>query len=143
MPTRRIDAAGGTCHSDTMENNNRRLARVRELLKQEIAEVLRQEMSIQEVGLLTVNAVGVSRDLRSAIVFLGFVGTPAQRKLALATLEEKAGWIQSRVGGTVRLKFTPELRFQIDDSIEQGNRVLAILDELEQGNRTPDSAGSR
>jgi ribosome-binding factor A len=120
-----------------MENNNRRLARVRELLKQEIAEVLRQEMSIQEVGLLTVNAVGVSRDLRSAIVFLGFVGTLAQRRLALATLEEKAKWIQSRVGGTVRLKFTPELRFQMDDSIEQGNRVLAILDELEQGTRSP------
>ena len=126
-----------------MENNNRRLARVRELLKQEIAEVLRQEMSIQEVGLLTVNAVGIARDLRSAIVFLGFVGTPAQRKQALAMLEEKAKWIQSRVGGTVRLKFTPELRFQIDDSIEQGNRVLAILDELEHGSPGPGSPGSR
>lgn len=115
-----------------MENNNRRIARVRELLKQEIAEVLRQEMPLEQVGLLTVNDVGVARDLRSALVFLGFVGTPAQRKQALATLTERAKLIQSRVGGQVRLKFTPELRFQIDDSIEQGNRVLAILDQLEQ-----------
>jgi len=123
-----------------MENNNRRIARVRELLKQEIAEVLRQEFSIEQVGLLTVNDVGIARDLRSAIVFLGFVGKPAQRKAALAQLEEKAKWVQSRVGGNVRLKFTPELRFQIDDSIEQGNRVLAILDQLDQPQSPPTQA---
>jgi ribosome-binding factor A len=114
-----------------MQDNNRRIARVRELLKQEVAEVIRQELSIEEVGLLTVNAVGVGRDLRSAIVFLGFVGTAAQRKRAPIVLAEQAKLIQSRVGGAIRLKFTPELRFQLDDSIEQGNRVLAILDELE------------
>lgn len=115
-----------------MQENNRRLARVRELLKQEVAEILRQELSIEEVGLLTVNAVGVGRDLRSAIVFLGFVGTPAQRKRAPVVLAETAGLIRGRVGSNVRLKFTPDLRFQIDDSIEQGNRVLALLDELDQ-----------
>ncbi len=124
-----------------MENNNRRIARVRELLKQEIATVLRQEMPIEQVGLLTVNDVGVARDLRSALVFLGFVGTPAQRKQALAALAERAKLIQSRVGGSVRLKFTPELRFQIDDSIEQGNRILAILDQLEQEPPPPTPPG--
>ena len=85
-----------------MQENNRRLARVRELLKQEIAEILRQELSIEEVGLLTVNAVGVGRDLRSAIVFLGFVGTPAQRKRATVVLSENAGLIRGRVGSNVR-----------------------------------------
>ncbi len=135
LPIPFVDAA--------METNNRRLARVRELLKQEVAEVIRQEMSIEEVGLLTVNDVGVARDLRSAIVFLGFVGKPAQRKQALATLAERAKWIQSRVGGTIRLKFTPELRFQIDDSIEQGNRVLAILDELEHPRAGSPESGQR
>lgn len=122
-----------------MQDSNRRLFRVRELLKQEVAETLRQELNLEEVGLLTVNAVGVSRDFRSAIVFLGFVGTPAQRRRAPEALAEKASWIQSRVGGNVRLKFTPELRFQIDDSIEQGNRVLAILDQLEQAAPPPPS----
>jgi ribosome-binding factor A len=122
-----------------MENNRRRLARVRELLKQEVAEVIRRELSIEDVGLLTVNDVGTARDLRSAIVFLGFVGTPAQRQQALAVLADRAKLIQSRVGGAVRLKFTPELRFQIDDSIEQGNRVLAILDQLERSPERPPS----
>lgn len=109
---------------------NRRIARVKELLKHELSEVIRREFDISETGLLTVNDVGVSRDLRSGIVFLGFVGTAAQRKLAPERVAEKAKFIQATVGGAVRLKFTPELRFQIDDSIEQGNRVIAILDEL-------------
>jgi ribosome-binding factor A len=115
--------------------NNRRIARVRELLKQEISEVIRQEIPIDTAGLLTVNDVGVARDLRSAIVFLGFVGSKGQRKIALEELEAKSRLIQSRVGSTIRLKFTPTLRFQIDDSIEQGNRVLSILDQIEQEQR--------
>lgn len=110
---------------------SRRVSRVKELLRQEISEVIRREFNLQEVGLFTVNDVGISRDLRSAIVFLGFVGTPAQRQLAPARIAERAKLIQSLVGGSVRLKFTPELRFQIDDSIAEGNRVIALLDQLE------------
>jgi len=117
------------------QSNNRRIARVRELLKQEISEVIRQEIPIDTAGLLTVNDVGIARDLRSAIVFLGFVGSKVQRRAALEELEAKSRLIQSRVGSSVRLKFTPVLRFQIDDSIEQGNRVLSILDEIEQEHR--------
>lgn len=117
------------------QSNNRRIARVRELLKQEISEVIRQEIPIDTAGLLTVNDVGIARDLRSAIVFLGFVGSKVQRRAALEELESKSRLIQSRVGSSVRLKFTPVLRFQIDDSIEQGNRVLSILDEIEQSQR--------
>jgi len=115
--------------------NNRRIVRVRELLKQEISEVIRQEIPLDTAGLLTVNDVGVARDLRSAIVFLGFVGSKAQRRTAMEELESKSRLIQSRVGSTIRLKFTPTLRFQIDDSIEQGNRVLSILDQIEQEQR--------
>ena len=120
-----------------MQDSSRRINRVREMLKQEVAEILRQELSLEEVGLLTVNAVGVGRDLRSAIVFLGFVGTAAQRKRAPVVLAENAGLIQSRVGGAIRLRYTPELRFQIDDSIEQGNRVLALLDALDHAASAP------
>lgn len=116
----------------------RRIFRVKELLKHEIAECIRREFSISEVGLLSVNDVGTSSDLRSATVFLGFVGTPEQRKLALARLAERALDIQQMVGSSVRLKFTPTLRFQIDDSIEQGNRVLAILEQLDVPSETPE-----
>jgi ribosome-binding factor A len=109
---------------------SRRIARVKELLRQEIAEAVRREFNLEEVGLLTVNDVGVSRDLRSAIVFLGHVGTKSQLKRAKELVGERAGLIQSIVGGNVRMKFTPELRFQIDDSVAEGSRVIALLDQL-------------
>lgn len=116
---------------------NRRIARVKELLRQELSEIIRREFSIEEVGLLTVNDVGVSRDLRSAIVFLGFVGTKAQRKLAPERVAERAKMIQSMVGGAIRLKFTPELRFQVGDAVAEGNRVIALLDELQPAAPAP------
>jgi ribosome-binding factor A len=111
---------------------NRRTFRVKELLKHEVAECIRREFSIEEIGLLSVNDVGISSDLRSATVFLGFVGTAEQRKQAPARLAAHARHIQMMVGAAVRLKFTPELRFLIDDSIQEGNRVLAILADLEK-----------
>lgn len=116
---------------------SRRVARVKELLRQEIAETVRREFNLEEVGLLTVNDVGVSRDLRSAIVFLGHVGTKSQRKRADELVLERAKLIQSIVGGGVRMKFTPELRFQIDDSVAEGNRVIALLDQLEASQSAP------
>lgn len=119
---------------------NRRSARVKELLKQQVAECIRQELTINEVGLLTVNDVGIASDLRSATVFLGFVGTPAQRLAAPIKLAERAKRIRMLVAATVRLKYAPDLKFQLDDSIEAGNRVIAILDQLEKENpalRTP------
>jgi ribosome-binding factor A len=110
---------------------NRRTARVRELLKHQVAECIRQGLTIDEVGVLTVNDVGVSSDLRSATVFLGFVGTAEQRRKAPLKLQERAKLIRMQVGSAVRLKYTPELKFQIDDSIAEGNKVLAIIEQLE------------
>lgn len=116
---------------------NRRAARVRELLKHQVAECLRREITIDEAGLLTVNDVGLASDLKSATVFIGFVGSAAQRRRAPLLLAERAGRIRMLVGAAVRLKYTPDLKFQLDDSIEKGNRVLAILDELEKDGDAP------
>lgn len=104
------------------------------MLKQQVAECIRQELTIDEVGLLTVNDVGIAKDLRSAVVFLGFVGTAEQRRLAPLRLAERAKRIRMLVAATVRLKYAPDLKFQLDDSIEAGNRVIQILNELEREN---------
>lgn len=109
---------------------SRRILRVRELLKHEIAEIIRREFPLEQVGLLTVNAVGVARDLRSAVVFVGFVGNAAQRKAAEAALTENTKLIQGLVGGSVRLKFTPRLHFRLDDSIAEGSRIIALLEDM-------------
>jgi ribosome-binding factor A len=109
-----------------------RLERVRELLKREIGEVIRRELPVSEAGLIGVNDVKVANDLHNATVFIGVLGGDAQKKKALELLEQNRKRIQGLVGKAVVLKYTPQLRFILDDSVERGNRVLKILDDLEK-----------
>jgi ribosome-binding factor A len=108
-----------------------RLQRVRELLKREIGELVRREIPPGDSGLITVNDVAVTSDLQSATVFVGILGSADQRKRGMAEIESHRKHIQGLLGKAVILKYTPLLRFVIDDSIEQGNRVLKIMKELE------------
>ncbi len=106
--------------------------RVRELLKREIGEVIRREIPVGEAGLISVNDVGVAGDLKSAIVFVGIIGTAEQQRKAFEILKRERLRIQDLVGRAVVLKYTPRLRFALDDSIERGNRVLQIINEIER-----------
>jgi ribosome-binding factor A len=109
-----------------------RLQRVRELLKRELGEVIRREIPVGEAGLITVNDLTVSSDLHSATVYVGILGNADQQKKGFAELNKHRIRIQGLVGKAVILKYTPQLRFIIDESVEQGNRVLKIIDELEK-----------
>jgi|SRR5882724_8274262 len=109
-----------------------RLQRVRELLKRELGEIIRREIPVGEAGLITVNDVKVSSDLHTAAVYIGILGNAEQQKKGLAALNHHRKHIQGLVGKAVILKYTPQLRFIMDDSIEHGNKVLKIIDELDQ-----------
>ena len=109
-----------------------RLLRVRELLKREIGEAIRQEIPVEQAGLVTVNDVDVAGDLKNAKVYLGFLGTTEQKKTALELLHKNRARIQSLMAKTVVLKYTPRLRFIVDESVDRGNRVLRIIEELEK-----------
>lgn len=109
-----------------------RLLRVRELLKREIGEAIRQEIPVQQAGLVTVNDVDIAGDLKNARVYLGLLGSTEQKKTALGLLEANRARIQSLVSRTVVLKYTPKLKFVVDESVDRGNRVLQIIEELEK-----------
>ena len=109
-----------------------RLARVSELLKREIGEAIRRELPVNEAGLITVNDVKVAPDLQHATVFVSILGGAEQQARGAKLLDERRKLIQGVVGRAIVLKYTPQLRFLVDDSIARGNRVLAILDDLEK-----------
>ena len=108
-----------------------RLERVRELLKRQIGEVVRRELPVNEVGLINVNDVEVAPNLHTATVYIGVLGGPAQKKTAMEALDIHRKRIQGLLGKAIVLKYTPQLRFVLDESVERGNRVLRILDELD------------
>src|SRR5947208_10747889 len=114
-----------------------RMQRVRELLKRAIGEAIRREFQVSEAGLITVNDVDVAGDLHSAIVFISILGNAEQQKRGLDLLTRHRKRIQGLVGRAVVLKYTPTLKFLLDDSVVRGNRVLQIIEELEKS--TPSS----
>jgi ribosome-binding factor A len=111
---------------------NLRHERVRELLRRAIGEAIRREFHVNDVGLITVNDLEVGGDLKSAVVFITILGNAVQQKHGLQVLEQNRIRIQGLVAKSVVLKYTPTLKFIVDDSIVRGNRVLQILDELDK-----------
>ncbi len=71
-------------------------------------------------------------DLHSAVVFVSILGNADQQKRGFNLLTQNRKRIQGLVGRAVVLKYTPTLKFLIDDSVVRGNRVLQIIDEIEK-----------
>lgn len=111
----------------------RRHERVRELLKRELSAILLREFPVAQAGLISVNEVIMSADLKAATAYVGVVGTAEQRKVGFELLQEHRGRLRGLLGHAVTLKYTPEIRFVMDDAIARGNRVLQLLDELAPG----------
>jgi ribosome-binding factor A len=116
---------------------NLRHHRVCELLKRQLGEVIRREFNVNDAGLISVNDVSVGGDLRSATVFISIFGNVGQQKRGLELLQQHRTRIQGLVGRAVVLKYTPTLRFILDDSVVRGNHVLKIIEELEKTTPTP------
>ncbi|MCL5096123.1 MAG: 30S ribosome-binding factor RbfA [Candidatus Omnitrophica bacterium] len=107
-----------------------------------IGEVVRWEMPLSQSGLVTITDVELAGDLRSATVFVSILGTEIQQKNGLKYLRKKTRRFRAMVGRTVVLKYTPQLRFELDDSVARGNRVMEIIADLEQSFGAEDEAAS-
>lgn len=111
---------------------SRRLERVAEQLRVEIARVLRVEVTDPRVVLVTVVRVDVSPDLHNATVFWSRIekeGGPSLEAVA-AGLESAAPFVRRRLARELPLKRMPALHFRYDPSLEQGDRTLELLRSL-------------
>ncbi len=110
-----------------------RIARVNEILKREIAAILEKENITRTGTLISITKVQCSSCLKNATVYVSVYGggTEAEEEV-LELLESKRALIQKRVAKTIILKYTPVLRFTLDRNLEEGDRVLNILRNLEE-----------
>ncbi len=111
--------------------STRRLERVEELLKRQLGEIIQREIHLTDIGLITVSDVEAAGDLRQATVYVSILGSPEQKKKAIAILEKYRARIQELLAKRIVLRYTPRIRFVADDSIERADRVLRIIQELE------------
>ena len=102
------------------------------LVIRELGEAIRREFNVEDAGLITVNDVDLGGDLRTAVVFISILGNASQKSRGLELLNNNRIRLQGVLGKSVVLKYTPTLKFLVDDSLVRGNRILQILDELEK-----------
>ncbi|MCC5645826.1 30S ribosome-binding factor RbfA [Nostoc sp. CHAB 5824] len=111
---------------------NRRVSRVAELIKREVSQMLLNGIKDDRVGtgMVSVTDVDVSGDLQHAKIYVSIYGTDEAKAETMAGLKSATGYVRSELGARVRLRRTPEVLFLEDRSIERGNKVLALLNQL-------------
>ncbi len=89
--------------------------------------MLQFEVNDSRVGFVTVTGVRVSSDLRHARVFVSLLAKGDERERAMEAIRTASGFLRRRIGQTLRLRYTPELVFSLDTSIEKGARIEEVL----------------
>ena len=110
-----------------------RLSRVNSLLKRVIGDAMFRILLGDDVNpaVITVTGVSCAKNLRNATVRLSIFGEEAEKRRVLSHVIARTHEFERTINSEMRMKFTPQLRFVLDYSIEKGDAVLALLDKLE------------
>ena len=104
-----------------------RMRRVNESIKEILGDAITTELKDPRIGFVTVTEVDTSPDLRAARVYVSVLGTEEQRERSLAGLRSSHGFLQGKIASAMRIKRTPTLTFEYDESAERGDRISRLL----------------
>jgi len=109
---------------------SQRTDRLDSQIRQELMQLLQREMKDPRIGFATVTRVETARDLGSAKVWVSVLGSPDEQQAALKALTDAAPWLRRQLGSRLTVRHVPQLVIRHDDSIEAGDRVLRLLNEI-------------
>lgn len=110
----------------------RRVSRVSSLIKREVSQMLLYDIKDDRVGagMVSVTEVEVSGDLQHAKIFVSIYGTPEAKTETMEGLRSSAPFVRRELGQRMRLRRTPEIAFLEDTSLERGDLILHLLNDL-------------
>jgi ribosome-binding factor A len=112
-----------------------RIERVNSLIRQEISDLLQRQVKDPRLGdFIAVTEVVTSPDLKFAKVFVSRIGNEKEKEEVLSVLTSASGFFRRELAKRLKLRYTPELSFQWDDSIERGDHLLQLIDKVTRGN---------
>src|SRR3954469_1583146 len=118
---------------------NRRPDRLAEAIREEVANFLNERVKDPRItGMVTVTAVEVTRDLRTAKVFVSVLGPDADRAKTFEGLDSLAGHLRARLGKSLGLRSAPEILFRHDESVARAARIETLLAQIKEGRPEPD-----
>lgn len=112
-----------------------RIEKLQELIKQEMSKMLLKELKDPRIGFVTVTDVEMTGDLREAKIYVSIMGGEEQVKNSLEGLNSALGFIRREIGQRVRLRFTPEISFALDTSLDYGDHIQKLLLQVEGDNK--------
>jgi ribosome-binding factor A len=105
------------------------MRRVNEAMREVLSDAIATEIKDPRVGFVTVTGVKTSPDLRHARVYVSVLGDEPTREGSLDGLRSAHGFLQHRLASELRLKHTPALAFEYDDTVDRGMRISELLDK--------------
>ena len=107
-----------------------RTRRVAELIRRALADIIRDRLPDRGLGLLSITATEITRDLSRAMVFITILGKEEDQERATEILNEESSALRRELSRTLNLRHTPEIKFRYDLSIERGERLSRLIDDL-------------
>ena len=118
-----------------MPKNEARLNRINEELKKELSQTINYELKNPNItGMISVTRVKITPDFKYAKVYVSILNSKNLQK-TIEGLKESSGFLRSRIAKDINLRITPELVFELDDSLEYGEKIDSILKELKKGDK--------
>lgn len=111
---------------------NIRANRVGEQMKKELGEIISRKIKDPRVGFVTVTDVEVTGDLQQATIYISVLGSEEEKEDTLKGLTKASGFIRSELGQRIRLRKTPEISFEFDESVEYGNKIEKLLKDIHE-----------
>lgn len=105
------------------------MRRVNEAIREVLGEAITTELKDPRIGFVTLTDVDTSPDLRTARVYVSVLGDEPEREQTLEGLRSAHGFLQGKIASEMRMKRTPTLTFQYDESVDRGARISRLLDE--------------
>jgi ribosome-binding factor A len=105
------------------------MRRVNESIREILGDAIATEVKDPRIGFVTVTEVDTSPDLRTARVYVSVLGSSEERESSLEGLRSSHGFLQGKIAGAMRMKRTPTLTFEYDESVDRGDRITRLLED--------------
>ncbi len=113
-------------------SNHLRIEKLQELIKQEVSKMLLMDIKDSRIGFVTVTGVEMTGDLREAKIYVSIMGNDEQIKSSLEGLQSALGYIRREIGRRIKIRFTPEISFALDKSLDYSEHIQKLLLQIEQ-----------
>lgn len=110
----------------------KRSARVKDLIREEVADIIMHKLKDPRLGFVTVTDAQVSDDLRHARIYMS-VFEEEKKEASLKVLNSSARFIRNELGKRIKIKFIPDLTFKLDESITYGAKIDQLLEDIKPG----------